>query len=133
MIAFINNLSFGELLLIAAIGLLLYGRRLPEIAAQAAAKFEEMRRHLQDLRRDVGIDQEIQNARRAMADLKRETSLPRIASAALSGATPTPSSPAAARPVVERAPPPAAPSPADDPAAKPAAESSDPSRLRDER
>ena len=33
MIAFIDNLSFGELLVIAVIVSLLYGRRVPEIAA----------------------------------------------------------------------------------------------------
>jgi Sec-independent protein translocase protein TatA len=78
--AFVNNLSVGELLLIAVAGLLLFGRRLPEIAVQAAAKLDHLKRSMGDLRREIGIDQEIQSARRAMYDLKREASIPPLAS-----------------------------------------------------
>ena len=60
------NLSTGELVIIAVVAVLVFGRRLPEVAGQAAGMVQRMRRSLEDLRRDTGIDREIQNARRTM-------------------------------------------------------------------
>ena len=71
MIAFLN-LGPGEVLLVAVVAVLVFGRRLPEVAGQAAGVVQRMRRSLAELRRETGIDQEILAARRSI-----EQSLPR--------------------------------------------------------
>jgi Sec-independent protein translocase protein TatA len=60
------NLGAQEIVVIAVVAILVWGRRLPEVAGQAAGVVQRMRRSLDDLRRDTGIDREIQNARRAV-------------------------------------------------------------------
>lgn len=60
------NLAPSELIVIAVVAILVWGRRLPEVAGQAAGVVQRMRRSLDDLRRETGIDREIQNARRAV-------------------------------------------------------------------
>ena len=62
------NLAPSELIVIAVVAILVWGRRLPEVAGQAAGVVQRMRRSLDDLRRETGIDREIQNARRAVDD-----------------------------------------------------------------
>lgn len=60
------NLGPSEIVVIAVVAILVWGRRLPEVAGQAAGVMQRMRRSLDDLRRETGIDREIQNARRAV-------------------------------------------------------------------
>jgi len=60
------NLAPSELLVIAVVAILVWGRRLPEVAGQAAGVVQRMRRSLEELRRETGIDREIQSARRAV-------------------------------------------------------------------
>lgn len=60
------NLGPSEIVVLAVVAILVWGRRLPEVAGQAAGMVQRMRRSLDDLRRDTGIDREIQNARRAV-------------------------------------------------------------------
>lgn len=60
------NLGPSEIVVIAVVAILVWGRRLPEVAGQAAGVVQRMRRSLDDLRRETGIDREIQNARRAV-------------------------------------------------------------------
>lgn len=62
------GLNFSEILLAAFVGLLLFGGSLPKVAAEAASWFVKLKRSLNDLRRDTGIDREIENARRAIED-----------------------------------------------------------------
>jgi hypothetical protein len=45
-----------------------FGPRLPQVAAEAAHYFGKLRRSLSDLRRETGIDREIEAARRAIED-----------------------------------------------------------------
>jgi Sec-independent protein translocase protein TatA len=60
----ILNLSPVEIVIILVVAVVVFGRRLPEVAGQAAGAVQRMRRSLEDLRRETGIDREIQNARR---------------------------------------------------------------------
>jgi Sec-independent protein translocase protein TatA len=64
-VAFLN-LGPQEIVVITVVAILVWGRRLPEVAGQAAGMVQRMRRSLDDLRRETGIDREIQNARRAV-------------------------------------------------------------------
>lgn len=51
-------------MVIAVIAVLVFGARLPQVAGEAAATVQKLRRALTDLRRDSGIDDELRNARR---------------------------------------------------------------------
>lgn len=64
-VAFLN-LGAQEIVILAVVAIVVWGRRLPEVAGQAAGAVQRMRRSLDDLRRETGIDREIQNARRAV-------------------------------------------------------------------
>jgi Sec-independent protein translocase protein TatA len=60
------GLSFFEVLVIAVVAILVFGDRLPTVAAEAANFVAKMRRSLADLRRETGIDREFAEARRAI-------------------------------------------------------------------
>jgi Sec-independent protein translocase protein TatA len=64
----ILNLSPFELVVIAVVAVIVFGPRLPQVAAEAAHYFGKLRRSLSDLRRETGIDREIEAARRAIED-----------------------------------------------------------------
>jgi Sec-independent protein translocase protein TatA len=70
-LAFIENLSFTEIIIVAVVAVLVFGGKLPEAAGQAAAQLQRLRRQLSDLRRDSGIDREIDAVRRTMDQLPR--------------------------------------------------------------
>jgi sec-independent protein translocase protein TatA len=64
-LALIGNLSLLELLLIGVVAVLVFGRRLPEVAGQAAGQVMRAKRALTNLRRESGIDDELRRARDA--------------------------------------------------------------------
>lgn len=64
--AFITNINPTELMLIAIVAILIFGRRLPEVAGQAAGHVQRARRALNDLKRESGIEDELREVRRAM-------------------------------------------------------------------
>lgn len=53
-----------ELLVVGVVGLLLFGGNLPKVAAEAARWFVGLKRSLNDIRRETGIEREIENAKR---------------------------------------------------------------------
>ncbi|MCK6445836.1 MAG: twin-arginine translocase TatA/TatE family subunit [Planctomycetes bacterium] len=53
-----------ELLIVGVVGLLLFGGNLPKVAAEAARWFVGLKRSLNDIRRETGIEREIENAKR---------------------------------------------------------------------
>lgn len=59
MLALFDNIGFGELLLVVIVALLVFGRRLPEVAGQAGSQIAKLKRSLEDLRQESGIDQEV--------------------------------------------------------------------------
>jgi Sec-independent protein translocase protein TatA len=68
------NLSFGEFVLIAIVALLIFGKRLPEVASQSFRQVAKLRRTLDDMRRETGIDREIRDVQANLRDLSREAS-----------------------------------------------------------
>jgi Sec-independent protein translocase protein TatA len=70
------NLGFSEIVLIAIVAILVFGKRLPEVASQAFRQVAKARRGLEDLRRESGIDRELRDVRSAFHDIARESSLP---------------------------------------------------------
>jgi len=60
------NLGPLEILVVAVVAILVFGPRLPQVAAEAAHFIGRMKRSLAELRRETGIDQEIAAARRSL-------------------------------------------------------------------
>lgn len=129
-LALIQNLNVIEIVVIGVVAVLIFGRRLPEVAGQAAHGLAKARRALQDLRRQTGIDEELRQVRRTVEETEREARRAaagwvdpvvkplREANAVARGAPwpEDPAQPAAA--VSEAARSDAAPSPADDESAE---------------
>lgn len=66
MLAFIGNLAPLEIVVIAVIAILIFGKRLPDVAGRFLYQIRRMRQSMYDLRRETGIDQEIRNVERSM-------------------------------------------------------------------
>lgn len=64
MLAFLTNLGPSEFILVLVVAVLIFGRRLPEVAAKGAVHLQRLRRSLQEFRRESGFDEEIRRARR---------------------------------------------------------------------
>ncbi len=118
MLAFLN-LSVPEVVTIAVVAVLVFGRRLPEVAGQAAGMVQRMRRSIEDLRRESGIDRELRNARkideavpRQKRHLGKQADVPGDAGSARPAAEAGPdrSTPGSSAPSEQGAPP----TPADD-------------------
>lgn len=72
MVAIIWNLSFAEIAVILILSVLIFGRRLPEVAGQAFRQVTKLRRHLDSLRRESGIDREIFDVKQTFTDFARD-------------------------------------------------------------
>jgi Sec-independent protein translocase protein TatA len=115
-LAFIGNLSFSETLLIAVVAVLIVGRRLPEVAAQAMVQLRKLRRMADDVRRETGIDRELRNVRQQFRDVEREARIEPSLQLPSGPRAPRVASPGAPPPSPAPAPPPA-PAAQDEPAA----------------
>lgn len=71
MLGFIENLAFSEIVILLVVAVLVFGGKLPEAAAQAAAQIQRLKRQLSDMRRDSGIDREIDAVKRSMDQIPR--------------------------------------------------------------
>ena len=76
MLALFGNLGFGEVVLIAIVSILVFGKRLPEVASQTFRQVAKLRRNLDDLRRETGIDRELRDVRGALTGLSRDLAGP---------------------------------------------------------
>ena len=72
MLALFDNLGTGELILCAVAGLLLFGRRLPEVAAQAGATLSKFRKGLDDAIHESGVEKEIRSTLEDMLDERKQ-------------------------------------------------------------
>lgn len=125
-LALFDNIGFGELMLVVIVALLVFGRRLPEVAGQAGGQIARLKRSLEDLRQESGIDKEVRRmqdeirkardviprnlsigemARRASAELEKRVLANEQADAAERDAV----DPSAATPGTTTAPAPATP------------------------
>lgn len=71
MLAFFGNLSGFELLLVVAIAILVFGRRLPEVAAHGAQRLIRLRRSMEAMWRDTGLSQEWRSLQREVDQVRR--------------------------------------------------------------
>jgi Sec-independent protein translocase protein TatA len=72
MLAFLDNIGGTEILIVMVAGLLIFGKRLPQVAGDAAKQLVKLRRSLDEAWRDTGMQQEIQSVKRDL-----ETAIPR--------------------------------------------------------
>lgn len=70
--AFFSGVSFGEMVLIGVIAILVFGHRLPEVAGKVMRHVALLRRQVEDFRRETGIDRELRNVQNTMRDVTRE-------------------------------------------------------------
>ncbi len=66
------GLSPIEMVVVVVAAILVFGGRLPQVAGEAAATLQKVKRSLTDLRRDTGIDQELTKAKREYEEAQRK-------------------------------------------------------------
>ncbi|MBJ76645.1 MAG: hypothetical protein CMJ98_06480 [Planctomycetes bacterium] len=76
MIALIGNLHLLEVLSIAGAALLVFGKRLPEVAVRGAGQLVRLRRSVMRMWREAGLEEELRRVRR---EIEQET--PKLPSA----------------------------------------------------
>jgi len=84
-LAILGNLAPLELLLVGVLAVLVFGRRLPEVAVQAARILQRARDAFGEMRREAGIDDELRDIRHSVA---RTASLDPLASDPAEGEVP---------------------------------------------
>lgn len=61
MLALIGNLHIMEIVLVIVVAIMIFGRRLPQVAARAAVELGRLRRSMQHMWRETGIEKEIRD------------------------------------------------------------------------
>lgn len=80
MFAIFEDVGFSEILIIGVVGVLLFGRRLPEVASQAGQQLVKFRRSLQQVKADSGMEQEMRKIQRTFEDaIPRDLSVGEVA------------------------------------------------------
>lgn len=69
MLGLIDNLGFGEFMIVAVVALLVFGKRLPQVAGQAGAQIGKLRRAIDTLWRETGVEREIRSVQREMQNV----------------------------------------------------------------
>jgi Sec-independent protein translocase protein TatA len=113
MLALLGNIGPFEMVLIAVIAILIFGKDLPQAASRAYYQVRKLRGSLDDLRRESGIDRELRNIERSVREAEWQARRAVAAPAALPPQEPAsaPAPPAPGASAEEPAPPPAPPSP----------------------
>jgi sec-independent protein translocase protein TatA len=70
------SLGPSEMLVILVVGLLVFGRRLPEVGKQFGKTFLEFRKGLHSFRQDIELDEDVRETRSTMRELQREITRP---------------------------------------------------------
>lgn len=110
MLALFGSFGTPEILLIAIVAVLVFGKDLPQAASKAYLQLRKLRNAVDDLRRDSGIEREIRDIERSVREAEWE---------ARKKATPASPASVARRELPTPGAEPAAPAPAE---ARPAAE-----------
>lgn len=89
MIAFLPTLGFSEMLLLLVVGLLLYGRNLPQAGRTMGRFVAQLKRGFQDFKDQMDRDESLREVRKTFEDTTREmrnlTTLPRAIANPLQG------------------------------------------------
>jgi len=65
-LSLIGNLSPLEIVVVGVLAILIFGKRLPEVASRALYQLRRLRRSMEDMRRETGIDREIRSIERSV-------------------------------------------------------------------
>ena len=76
MIAVIFNAGWWELLIVALIAVMVFGRDLPQVAAKAFIQLQKLRRGVQQVWRETGISEEMRKLSRQMEENERKLRSP---------------------------------------------------------
>jgi Sec-independent protein translocase protein TatA len=71
-IALIGNLSATEILVVGIVAVLIFGKRLPEVASQTYSQIRKLREGMDQFRRDTGIDRELSSIQTTLTDVHRD-------------------------------------------------------------
>jgi len=75
-LALIGNLDLMEIVVIGAGALMIFGRRLPEVAIRAATQIAKLRRSVAQVWREAGMEEELRKVRRNIEQDMPSTSHP---------------------------------------------------------
>ena len=73
--AFLGNLSTTEILVVGIVAVLIFGRRLPEVASQTFGQLRRLRQGMDQFRRETGIDREMRSIEHTIGDLQRDVTI----------------------------------------------------------
>ncbi len=80
MFAIFEDIGMSEILVIGIVGVLLFGKRLPEVASQAGQQLVKFRRSLQQVKAETGMDQEVRKIQRTLEEaIPRDFSVGEVA------------------------------------------------------
>lgn len=80
MFAIFEDVGMSEILVIGIFGVLLFGKRLPEVASQAGAQLVKFRRSLQQVKAESGMDAEVRKIQRTLEEaIPRDLSVGEVA------------------------------------------------------
>jgi len=71
--------SYQEMMVLALVGLLIFGRRLPEVGRTVGRTIQQLRRGLQDFKDQLGQDEDLRQARSSIQDIRRTLEMPAVA------------------------------------------------------
>lgn len=70
--------GYQEMLVILIVGLLIFGRRLPEVGKALGRTIVEFRKGVQDLKSQIDLEQELDEVRSTVHDFKRSVEAPEV-------------------------------------------------------
>jgi Sec-independent protein translocase protein TatA len=76
MLAFLSNLGPVEIVVVAIVAILVFGKNLPEAAAKAVIQLRKFRTAVDDLKRDTGIERELRDIERTVREAEWEARKP---------------------------------------------------------
>lgn len=70
--------STGEWMVLLVVGLLIFGRRLPEVGRSLARTMSQFRRGLQDFKQEMDKDEDLKEVKSTVKEFKKAIDAPRI-------------------------------------------------------
>jgi len=114
-LAFLSNLGMSEMVIIALVAVLIFGKNLPQAASKAYLQVRKFRGAVDDLRRESGIDRELREIERTVREAeweaRRSAALPPSNEPQVPRTPRAVPAPAPEPPAEETSPPPAEPPP----------------------
>jgi len=66
------NIGFPEMAIILVLGLLIYGRRLPEVGAQVGKTVANLKRGLHEFKAQIDTDEDLRDVRNSISEVRSE-------------------------------------------------------------